>query len=93
MEKYSRERTSFEVKKNDFKLKEPNKFGNYDQFTDENGLQEYRSNFIINHMTGEEIHRIQVDNLQEAINALVASGEWRYPAIKELDFLPFPKNY
>lgn len=41
--------------KKKWKLKHKNKWGNYNQFTDENGKQKYKNNIVINHMTGEEI--------------------------------------
>ncbi len=66
-----------------FKLKLPNKFGNLNQFTDENGKQEYKNNLVINHMTGEEISHIQGENVGMILDVLRQQG-WRSPTTKEL---------
>lgn len=66
-----------------FQLECENKFGNYNQFTDENGLQEYKNGIVINHMTGEEISRIQRENLTEIMANLLNDG-WRQPTTLEL---------
>lgn len=59
-----------------------NKFGNYQQFTDENGLQEYKNNIYINHMTGEQLI-IEANNLF-FIDKSYKPGIWRPPTIEEL---------
>lgn len=70
-----------------FKLTVPNKFGNYDQFTDENGKQEYKNGIVINHMTGEEISKWQGKNLDKMMEHIITSGDYRSPTTKELQTL------
>ena len=66
-----------------------NNFGNTDRFTDENGLQVYGSDYVIDHFTGlgwkRTVNNDTLPNLLTAAQALTFAGfsDWRLANINE----------
>lgn len=72
-----------------FRLKNKNKFGNYNRFTDENGRQEYKNNIVYDHSEDWSHQKIIVRKPEtvETEITVISPLEWRSPSEQEISAL------